>query len=95
MLELVKKAVRITNSHFDDELKLEIESCKLDLINSGVAKSLIINENPLIKQAIILYCKANFGFDNQEADRFARSYELLKTSLTFLTDDDFSKESEG
>lgn len=37
--------------------------------------------DPLIKRAITVYCKAHFGWDNPEADRFAQSYIMLKQHL--------------
>ena len=37
--------------------------------------------DPLIKRAITVYCKAHFGWDNPEADRFAQSYTMLKQHL--------------
>ena len=86
MLDTIKNSIRINNNSFDDEILLLIESCKLDLKTSGVAPSLIKEESSLIKQAIILYCKANFGFDNQEADRFNRSYDLLKSNLSLVSE---------
>ena len=35
----------------------------------------------MIIRAITLYCKANFGFDNNDADRYTNSYESIKTFL--------------
>jgi hypothetical protein len=40
----------------------------------------------LIKRAITLYCKANFGYENSEAERFAKSYEMLKIHLSLSSD---------
>jgi hypothetical protein len=42
--------------------------------------------DPLIKRAIVLYAKASYGWDNQEAPRFQNSYDLLKASLTLSAD---------
>ena len=42
--------------------------------------------DPLIKRAIILYTKAQFGYDNREAERFRRSYETLKKNLIITRD---------
>ena len=35
----------------------------------------------MIIQSIKCYCKGNFGFDNNEAERFIKSYESLKSFL--------------
>ena len=69
MLEEVKSALRISNSAYDKEIKNLIDACKLDLVTSGVASSYFSKDTfgALIKQAIILYCKAQFGYDNQDA----------------------------
>lgn len=42
--------------------------------------------DPLIKRAIILYCKAHYGYENAEAERFAKSYEMLIIHLSLSTD---------
>ena len=40
----------------------------------------------LIKRAIIFYCKANFGYDNPDAQRFYDSYRMLETHLALSGD---------
>ena len=35
----------------------------------------------MITQAIILYCKSNFGYDNPDAERFQKAYENTKIFL--------------
>lgn len=83
MLNNVKQALRISNSEFDSEIDILIEACKDELKSVGVASSLINSEdNPLITQAIITYCKANFGYDNPDAQRFNDSYEKQKIFLS-------------
>ncbi len=42
--------------------------------------------DPLLKRAITLYCKAHFGYDNADAERFAQSYEMLKIHLSLSSD---------
>ena len=36
----------------------------------------------LIKQAVKMYCKANFGYGGSDADKFQKSYESLAVSLS-------------
>ena len=84
MLDNVKKALRITHSKFDDEIITMIEACKIDLKLAGVNK--IDEDDALIQRAIIVYCKANFGFDNGDADRLQKSYDMLKQSLSLAGD---------
>lgn len=84
MLERVKKALRISSSSFDDEVTELIESAKLDLKISGIKLS--DSPDALIRRAIIIYCKAHFGYDNPDADRFRDSYVMLKQHLSLAGD---------
>lgn len=83
MLASVKLALRVSHDHMDDEIEGLIAAAQADLTFSGV-QAYPENET-LIKRAVITYCKANFGYDNPEAERFERSYGLLKQSLCIYT----------
>ena len=84
LLEKIKKALRISHEHLDDEITDMINACLLDLNISGVR---IINENdPLIIQAVKVYCKANAGLNNDDSEKFQRSYNSLKTHLSLCGD---------
>ncbi|MGN0594807.1 MAG: head-tail connector protein [Hominimerdicola sp.] len=83
-LEEVKTALRLTSNAFDEgELLPLIESCKLDLSVSGV--KIISEDDALIRQAIKLYCKANFG-NNEDSVKFQTAYDKLKDSLALCGD---------
>ena len=84
MLEKVKLSLRIKSSKLDDEINDLIEACKIDLSMSGVRQ--IKDEDPIIQRAIIVYCKANFGLDNKDSEKYQRSYDLLKQSLSLCGD---------
>jgi len=88
MIEDVKLSLRITNSHFDHEIQNLIDAACLDLQQAGVSKSVIEQDetDPLIKRAVITYAKANFGYDNPEADRFNDAYIMLKQHLSLYGD---------
>ena len=86
MLQDVKIALRVSNTVYDSEVNDLIESARLDLIQSGVSSELANSEDPLIKRAITTYCKANFGYDNPEAERFQESYNMLKQHLSLAGD---------
>ena len=56
MLEDVKKALRLTDEDFDNEVLILIEAAKEDLISSGVASNYFETEkveNKLLKLAIM------------------------------------------
>lgn len=81
MLNKVKLALRINNDAYDTEINSLIRACKKELELAGIAFSNINSNDEMIIQAVILYCKAYFGFDNADADRYIKSYESLKTFL--------------
>jgi hypothetical protein len=80
--EDVKLALRVSGSVFDVEISGLIKAARNDLMAAGIIAS---DTDPLFHQAIILYCKTHFGWDNQEADRFERSYESIKRQLATMT----------
>ena len=97
MLDKVKLALRISGSAFDDEVT--------DLINAAIADlrlvGIIVPENAgspeatgdhLISRAIVLYAKAEFGF-NDDAERYRNAYDYLKCALSLTAD--YTEESEG
>lgn len=90
MLETVKKELRVTNTAFDDEIQGLIDSAKADLMIPQI-DPVTIDEgaDPLIKRAIILYCKAHFGLDNKDSEKYMISYNNLveKLSLSLLYKD--------
>ncbi|WP_195929341.1 head-tail connector protein [Clostridium sp. 1001270J_160509_D11] len=79
MLNKIKLALRISTDSFDEELRDLIDACKSDLYLSGV--NYVNEDDSLIKRAIILYCKANFGLDNKDSEKYDKSYCLLKQHL--------------
>ena len=84
MLEKVKLALRIKSNSLDLEIQDLIESAKADLNISGVKN--LDEEDPLIIQAVKTYCKANFGYDNKDSEKYQKSYDLLKQSLSLCGD---------
>lgn len=81
MLNKVKMALRINNDAYNDEIAGLIEACKKELELAGIASSNIDNDDAIIAQTIISYCKGNFGYDNPDAERYLKSYESLKIFL--------------
>lgn len=87
MLEVVKKALRISHNALNDEIEDLIEAARYDLKLSGVSGFKSNDDtDPLIKRAIITYTKANFIADVKEAERFQLSYNMLKNHLTLAGD---------
>lgn len=83
MLASVKDALRVSGADLDGEIQDLIDGAKADLVLSGVHSVKIVDTDALIKRAVILYCKAQFGYDDPKiADRFQQSYTSLKQHLT-------------
>lgn len=84
MLEKVKLALRISTDSFDEEIEDLIEACKIDLNISGVNE--VDEDDALIRRAILIYCKANFGLDNKDSEKYEKSYTMLKQHLSLSSD---------
>lgn len=84
MHEPIRNALRIKSTVFDDEIKDLIAACKLDLSISGI--KVIDDADPLIKQAVKTYVKANFGLDNKDGEKYMESYEAIKRHLALCGD---------
>ena len=75
-----KSSLRVKSNSLNSEIQDLIDSAKLDLKISGVTN--IDEEDPLIIQAIKIYCKANFGLDNKDSEKYQKSYDMLKQHLS-------------
>lgn len=84
MLESIKTSLRIKNTAFNNEISDLIEAAKIDLKISGVTN--ISETDPLIKRAITIYVKANFGWDNPDSEKLQNSYNMLKQHLALSGD---------
>ena len=86
ILDDVKVALRIaaTNTAFDGEVDDLIDAAKNDLKLAGITE--VNDTDALIKRAINTYCKAHYGYDNPDAERFLQSYLMLKMHLTLSTE---------
>ena len=82
----------------NNEITTLIKACQKDLIKNGITPTMAakIETDSLIKMAVLLYLKAEFGLDNKNYEKFRTSYETLRTELA-LTDEyiNDSKESEA
>ena len=81
MLTNIKNALRITTTAYDDELENLIDAALLDLGVAGVETD---EEDAIITQAVITYCKMNFGIP-EDYDRLKKSYDEQKAQLATCT----------
>lgn len=78
-LEKIKLAIRISHSKLDDDLQADIDACIADLRLCGVLYG--EESDPLIFNAIKLYCRALYTDDIPKASEYMRRYESLKACL--------------
>ena len=86
LLDDVKKALRISDAEYNTEVQDLIDSARLDLKITGILEEKILDTDALIKRAITVYCKANFGYNNPDADKLTQSYLSLKSHLVLSGD---------
>lgn len=81
LMELVKQSLSIvvTSTIKDEEIEMWIDAGKEDLKRQDINSEL---DNPLIKSAIVMFVKANFGnVDIKEKELSQKTYNLLCNSL--------------
>lgn len=82
MLTAVKLALRITGNAFDSEINGLISAALKDLTLAGIENQ--NTEDPLIRRAIITYCRLNFG-QPDDYDRLKKSYDEQKAQMGMAT----------
>ena len=94
-LASVRKYMRLTTTAHDQELKDLINAARADLVLGGVLEVKATDEDdPLIKRAVATYVKAEFGLDNEDADKYRASYREQRNGLT-LSDKYLKAAEEG
>ena len=96
ILNDIKTALRICveNTAYDSEISDLIAAARADLMLSGVLQSKANDDtDPLIKRAITAYVKANFGWNNPDAEKLQQSYAMIKGHLALSQE--YTKEAVG
>ena len=89
LLEEVKTALRVTTDITDDEVTAYIDAALFDMWNKGIDPSFLSEAAnagdymPIVKVAVINYCKAQYGRDVEASERNANiaSYRSITASL--------------
>ena len=93
-LASVRHSVRLSSTVHDGELTDLINAARADLVLGGVLESKAEDEtDPLILRAIGTYVKAEFGLDNDDAEKYRASYKEQRNGLTLS--DKYIKGEEG
>ena len=98
LLADIKTALRIKTDALDSEVETLIGSALYDMWRVGVNPALLDEDafddepNFFVKQAVTAYCKAHFGYDNAEADRFDDAYRRIVCDLMNSSENIAAKE---
>lgn len=81
--DLVRTSVRVTSTLTDEEIEMLIAAAVAEMRRVGVREELLVEESmgALAKFAVVSYVKANYGYDNEEADRFMASFHQTCVDL--------------
>jgi hypothetical protein len=78
-LEKIKLSIRRSHNKLDDDLQADIDACLADLTVCGIIDPQ--ETDPLIFNAIKLYCRSTNTDDTAKAAEWLKRYEALKSCL--------------
>ena len=78
-LEKIKQALRTSHNKLDEDIQADIDACQADLKMHGIVHADITD--PLIFNAVKLYCKSLYTDDPAKAEAFQQRYEKLRDCL--------------
>ena len=83
LLAKVKTSIRVSHTALDGDIQDNIDACLADLQLCGVMQEKLHAEelDPLILNAVKLYCKAEYTDDPVKAARYQGGYDALKSCL--------------
>ena len=83
LLDDVRVALRVTSTMTDTEVQILIDSALEDMRRVGIRDELLEQDglDPMCHTAVLMYCKALYGFDNSEGSRFLDVYKMITTSM--------------
>ena len=82
LIAKIKKRIRLKSNGSEEEIKDLVSAAAIELEKAGVYGN---PEDPLYYQAVVLYCKANYGYD-ENTERFRKSFEALRDSMALSGD---------
>ena len=80
-LEKMKLAIRRGHDKLDTDLQDEIDACLTDLRVAGITGPNAVEEDPLILNALKLWCRSLNTDDTAKAAEWLKRYESLKACL--------------
>ena len=74
----IRQRLRLTTDDFDNEITDLINAARADVVEEKANDE----TDPLILKAVETYVKAEFGLDNDDAERYRASYKEQRNVLT-------------
>lgn len=78
-LAKIKKALRISHTVLDEDIMADVDACLADLKVCGIIDPQ--ETDPLIYNAIKLYCRSLYTDDTVKGAEYLRRYDALKACL--------------
>lgn len=78
----VKLALRISHGVLDEDILADIDACLADLSAHGVNGPNAVEKDPLVYNAIKLYCRSMYLDDTAKAEVWRQRYIDLRASLS-------------
>lgn len=91
-LTKIKQSLRITHEKLDEDIKADIDACLFDLKLVGITNA--DETDPLIFNAIKLWCRSLYTDDTVKAAEYLKRYEALKACLMMAEGYGHPKETE-
>lgn len=82
LTEELKRIVRVRSADAEFELEGLVASCKKEMEVAGIYGD---ETDPLYRQAIRLYCKAHYGYD-EDTERFQAAFGSLRDAMALSGD---------
>ena len=101
LLDDIKLSLRVATDDLDTEVRMLVDAAIYDMWRVGINPEILPEDadddadNAFVKTAIAAYCKAHFGYDNQEAARFDDSYRRIVCDLLNSSENIAAKSAEG
>lgn len=86
LLDKVKVACRVTSAAYDDELTDLIAAALADMGITDISPAVLTSDdaaiNPLVRQAVVTFCRANFGTPSTDVyTRLKEAYDEQKAQM--------------
>lgn len=97
LIDDVRVCLRVTHDATDSEIQMWIDAALEDMRRCGVREYMLDENtmNSLARSAVTCFVKANYGYDNSEAERFIESYRMMLAGLLNSSYNEYYDQYEG